>query len=185
MRIGYARVSTNDQSFDIQLEELKKAGCEKIYVEKISGNMKNRPEFDKMMENFRAKDVLVVTKLDRLARSTRNLLDIIENLNSQSVDFHSLSEPWADTTSHAGRMVMTIFVGIAEFERSLIVDRTHSGREAAKNKGVKFGRPIKLTKQQVLSAKKMLGQDSSVRDVADTLMVNRSTIYRMLDKLAV
>jgi hypothetical protein len=144
MKIGYARVSTLDQNLDLQLQALKKAGCHRIFQEKISGSNPNRPEFRRMLDHIREDDIIVVCKLDRLARSTRDLLETMETIRVAGGRFQSISEPWADTTSHAGKMIMTIFAGIAEFERDLIRERTGAGREAAKKRGVQFGRPRKL-----------------------------------------
>ena len=117
MKIGYARVSTRDQNLDLQLKALKKAGCDKIYREKLSGFTRQRPEFQRMLDQIRPGDTIIVWKLDRLARSTRNLLNTMETINQAAGKFQSLSEPWANTTTHAGKMIMTVFGGIAEFER--------------------------------------------------------------------
>ena len=141
MRLGYARVSTEDQNLDGQYQRLSAAGCEKLFEEKISGATRNRPKLEKLIEHLRKDDILVVTRLDRLARSTSDLLRIAERLTEKSAGLQSLDEPWADTTSPSGRMVMTIFAGIAEFERTLIISRTNDGRVAAKARGVAFGRP--------------------------------------------
>ena len=124
MRLGYARVSTGDQTLDGQCQRLSAAGCEKLFEEKISGARRNRPKLEKLIEQLRKDDILVVTRLDRLARSTSELLRIAERLTEKSAGLQSLDEPWADTTSPSGRMVMTIFAGIAEFERTLILSRT-------------------------------------------------------------
>ena len=115
MKIGYARVSTLDQNLDLQLQALKKAGCRRIFQEKISGSNRDRPEFRRMLDHIREDDIIVVWKLDRLARSTRDLLETMEAIREAGGRFQSISEPWADTTSHAGKMIMTIFAGIAEF----------------------------------------------------------------------
>ncbi|WP_236611492.1 recombinase family protein [Xanthomonas fragariae] len=139
MLLGYARVSTDDQDLTNQRAELHAAGCTKIFAEKITGTQRDRPELARMLDHIRSGDVVMVTRLDRLARSTRDLLDIAERIREAGAGLRSLAEPWADTTTAAGRMVLTVFAGIAEFERSLIVDRTRSGREAAKRRGVKFG----------------------------------------------
>jgi DNA invertase Pin-like site-specific DNA recombinase len=139
MKVGYARVSTQDQSLDLQLRALKKAGCRKIFQEKASGGTRVRPEFQRMLDQLREGDVIVVWKLDRLARSTRHLLETVEIICDAGARFQSLSEPWADTTTHAGKMIMTVFAGIAEFERDLIRERTAAGRNAAKQRGVRFG----------------------------------------------
>ena len=141
MKVGYARVSTIEQNLDLQLQALKKAGCQKIYREKVSGATRQRPEFQRMLDQIRGGDVIVVWKLDRLARSTRDLLETTETIREAGAKFQSISEPWADTTTHAGKMIMTVFAGIAEFERDLIRERTGAGREAAKKRGVQFGRP--------------------------------------------
>jgi len=115
MKIGYARVSTLEQNLDLQLQALKKGGCKKIFREKVSGSSPQRPEFQRMLDQLREGDILVVWKLDRLARSTRDLLEIMETIREFGARFQSLSEPWADTTTHAGKMIMTVFAGIAEF----------------------------------------------------------------------
>ena len=131
MKLGYARVSTEDQNLDGQCRRLSAAGCEKLFEEKLSGARRNRPRLEKLIEQLRKGDILVVTRLDRLARSTSELLRIAERLTEKSAGLQSLDEPWADTTSPSGRMVMTIFAGIAEFERTLIISRTSDGRLAA------------------------------------------------------
>jgi hypothetical protein len=148
MKLGYARVSTEDQHLDGQCQRLSAAGCEKLFEEKLSGAKRNRPKLEKLIEQLRKGDVLVVTRLDRLARSTSELLRIAEWLTEKSAGLRSLDEPWADTTSPSGRMVMTIFAGIAEFERTLILSRTTDGRMAAKARGVTFGRPKKMRLDQ-------------------------------------
>ncbi|EMZ7167542.1 recombinase family protein [Escherichia coli] len=128
--IGYARVSTDDQDLTNQRAELHAAGCTRIFAEKITGTHAKRPELGRMLDHLRAGDVVTVTRLDRLARSTRDLLDIAEQLQAKGAGLRSLAEPWADTTTPAGRMVLTVFAGIAEFERSLIIDRTRNGTVA-------------------------------------------------------
>lgn len=165
--IGYARVSTDDQDLTNQRAELHAAGCTRIFAEKITGAHAKRPELGRMLDHLRAGDVVTVTRLDRLARSTRDLLDIAEQLQAKGAGLRSLAEPWADTTTPAGRMVLTVFAGIAEFERSLIIDRTRNGREAAKARGVQFGRRPTLTPGQVEHARELLG-------------VHRATLYRAL-----
>ena len=179
MKIGYARVSTTDQNLDNQIQMLKDAGCEILFQEKISGARKDRPELEKLLEQIRHTDTLVVCKLDRLARSTSHLLDIIETLREKRAAFLSLGEPWADTTSHAGKMIMTVFAGIAEFERDLIRERTGRGRIEAKKRGVRFGRPNKLTPEQKSLALELIQNNKSVSEIARTFGVNRSTIYRL------
>jgi len=179
MKIGYARVSTMEQNLDNQIQQLEAAGCESIFQEKVSGARKHRPELEKLLSQLRRGDTLVVCKLDRLARSTKHLMDIVPILQQKQATFCSLGEPWADTTSHAGKMIMTIFAGIAEFERDLIRERTGSGRDQAKTRGVKFGRPKKLSLEQRELALQLIEQGRSVQEVAKTFGVERTTIYRL------
>jgi DNA invertase Pin-like site-specific DNA recombinase len=182
MLIGYARVSTTDQNLELQLNRLNAHGCERIYQEKVSGARRDRPELQRMLDHLRPSDTVVVLKLDRLARSTRNLLDIVDHIKSSQASFCSLSEPWADTTSHAGKMIMTIFAGIAEFERDLIRERTSAGRKAALARGVKFGRPKKLSMEKMVFAMQLIEEGKSVFEVADAFGVNKNTIYRLIEK---
>ena len=164
----------------MQQAELRAAGCERLFEEKQSGAKRDRPELSRLMEHLRAEDVLVVTRLDRLARSTRDLLDIAQQLTDVEAGLRSLAEPWADSTSPAGRMVLTVFAGIAEFERDLIRQRTSSGREAAKKRGVKFGRPSKLSAEQVALGRRLIHEGQSVREVAKVLNCHHATLYRRL-----
>lgn len=180
MLTGYARVSTDDQDLRLQRASLKEAGCRRIFEEKVSGAKRDRPELARMLDQIRDGDVVVVTRLDRLARSTKDLLDIAENLNEAEAGLRSLAEPWADTTSPAGRMVLTVFAGIAEFERELIRQRTSSGRVAAKARGVRFGRPPKLTADQIALAHRLVGEGASVREAAELLKCHHATLYRAL-----
>lgn len=180
MMIGYARVSTDDQDLRLQRAALEEGGCKRTFEEKISGAKRDRPELAKMIEQLRDKDTVVVTRLDRLARSTRDLLDIAEKLKEAGAGLRSLAEPWADTTSPAGRMVLTVFAGIAEFERELIHQRTSSGRVAAKERGVRFGRPPKLTADQIALGARLAGEGTSVREAAKLLKCHHATLYRAL-----
>ena len=132
MLLGYARVSTDDQDLALQRASLKDAGCRKIFEEKVSGAKRARAELDRLLEHLREGDVIVVSRLDRLARSTRDLLTLAEEIAERGAGLRSLAEPWANTTSAAGKMVLTVFAGIAEFERSLILQRTGAGRTAAR-----------------------------------------------------
>jgi DNA invertase Pin-like site-specific DNA recombinase len=178
MKIGYARVSTLEQHLDLQLQALKKAGCTKIFREKVSGASRHRPEFQRMLDHLRPGDIIVVWKLDRLARSTRALLETMETIRDAGARFQSLSEPWADTTTHAGKMIMTVFAGIAEFERDLIRERTQAGRVAAKSRGVRFGRPRKLNPEQTKLVQRLVEEGKAVREVAAAFNVHVATIYR-------
>ena len=182
MLLGYARVSTDDQDLALQRRALRDAGCRRLYEEKLSGARRDRPELARLLDQVREGDVLVVTRLDRLARSTRDLLDVAERLREADAGLRSLAEPWADTTTPAGRMVLTVFAGISEFERALILSRTGAGREAAKQKGVRFGRPPTLAPDQVALGRRLVAEGRPVRDVAKLLKVHRSTFYRELAK---
>jgi DNA invertase Pin-like site-specific DNA recombinase len=133
-----------------------------------------------MLDQTRAGDVVVVSRLDRLARSTRHLLEIAERLRDAEAGLRSLHEPWADTTSPAGRMVLTVFAGIAEFERELIHERTGSGRDAAKARGVRFGHPPKLTCDQIALAQRLIGEGTAAREAAKILKIHAATLYRAL-----
>lgn len=181
MKIGYARVSTEDQSLSLQLDALKKAGCERIFKEKVSGVSRTKPERQKLLEQLRKGDTVVVWKLDRLARSTRELLEIVESIGAAGAKFQSVSESWADTTSAGGKMVMTVFAGIAEFERELIRERTSAGRTAAMTRGVKFGRPQKLTVEQKRLVIRLVDEGQSISQVAKTFGVHIATVYRVLE----
>jgi DNA invertase Pin-like site-specific DNA recombinase len=180
MLIGYARVSTEDQDLTLQRAALKGAGCQRIYEEKISGAKRARPELNRLLDHLRVGDVVVVSRLDRLARSTRDLLEIAEQLKTAEAGLRSLHEPWADTTSPAGRMVLTVFAGIAEFGRELIHERTRTGRVAAQARGVRFGRPPKLASDQIKLAQRLIDEGRSIPEIAKLLKVHRATIYRAL-----
>jgi len=180
MLTGYARVSTDDQDFRLQRAALTETGCRRIFEEKVSGARRDRPELARLLDQIRADDVVVVTRLDRLARSTRDLLDVTEKLNEVGAGLRSIGEPWADTTSPAGRMVLTVFAGIAEFERALIHQRTSTGRVAAKARGVRFGRPPKLTAEQIALGLRLVGEGTSVREAAKLLKCHHATLYRAL-----
>ena len=149
MNVGYARVSTQGQTLESQLEELGKAGCSKIYSEKISGAKCDRPELQRLLNALEPGSVVVVTRLDRLARSTIDLLTTIKQIADKGCLFKSLADPWADTTTPGGRLMLTVLGGLAEFERELIKARTMEGRERAKRSGVRMGRKPILSPHQV------------------------------------
>ena len=177
--VGYARVSTLDQDLALQRRALREAGCRRLYEEKLSGARRDRPELARLLDQVRDDDVLVVTRLDRLARSTRDLLDVAERLREAGAGLRSLAEPWADTTSAAGRMVLTVFAGIAEFERELIRARTGEGRARAKAEGRKMGRPHKLTPHQQREARERRDQGESLSSIARSYNVHHATIGRL------
>ncbi len=181
MKLGYARASTEDQTLQLQRPRLKEAGCEKVFEEKISGVVRKRPQLEKLLGEVRQGDVLVVTRLDRLARSTAELLIIAERLQEKGAGLQSLDERWADTISPSGRMVLTVFAGIAEFERALIKQRTQDGLLDARKRGVLFGRPRKMRPDQQQLAQELLKQGRSISEVARTFNVHPATIYRCRD----
>jgi DNA invertase Pin-like site-specific DNA recombinase len=177
---GYARVSTRDQDLAAQDAELRAAGCAKVFKEKISGAKTDRPELVKAIGRLEPSDVLVVTRLDRLARSTRDLLNVIAAIAERGAGFKSLKDAWADTTSAHGRLMLTVLGGLAEFERELIRARTGEGRKRAKERGVRFGRPRKLTPHQRQEAIQRLAAGETQADVARTYNVDATTIGRLL-----
>ena len=180
LSIGYARVSTGSQNLDQQRADLKAAGCIRLFEEKASGAKRDRPELGRMLDHLRAGDVVTVTRLDRLARSTRDLLEIADKLRTIGAGLRSLAEPWADTTTPAGRMVLTVFAGIADFERSLILTRTTAGRKAAQARGVKFGRPSSLSSEQIQQVRALLSQGRPMSEIAAQMNVHATTLYRAL-----
>ena len=177
---GYARVSTNGQSLDQQEAELMAAGCAKVFKEKVSGAKTDRAELAKVIRTLQPGDVLVVTRLDRLARSTRDLLNVLATIAEREAGFRSLKDSWADTTTPHGRLMLTVLGGLAEFERELIRSRTGEGRKRAKERGVRFGRPRKLTPHQRQEAIQRLAAGETQADVARTYNVDATTIGRLL-----
>ena len=160
---GYARVSTNGQTLASQDAQLHAAGAAKVYAEKMSGARTDRPELAKLLKRLDAGDVLLVTRLDRLARSTRDLLNILDAVGKAGAAFKSLGDAWADTTTPHGRLMLTVLGGLAEFERELILARTGAGRDRAKAQGVRFGRPPSLTPHQRREAMERLAQGAPRR----------------------
>jgi DNA invertase Pin-like site-specific DNA recombinase len=176
---GYARVSTRDQDLAAQDAELMAARCAKVFKEKVSGAKTDRPELAKVIGRLEPGDVLVVTRLDRLARSTRDLLNVIAAVSERGAGFKSLNDTWADTTTAHGRLMLTVLGGLAEFERELIRSRTGEGRKRAKARGVKFGRPRKMTPHQRQEAIQRLAAGETMADVARTYNVDATTIGRL------
>jgi DNA invertase Pin-like site-specific DNA recombinase len=182
MLVGYARVSTQEQNPAQQRDALEAAGCQRIFVEKASGAQRNRPELKAALSFMRdnADDVLVVWKLDRLARSLGQLIETVEELGNRRIGFRSLTEA-LDTTLAGGRLVFDIFGAMAEFERSIIRESARAGLEAARARGRTGGRPPALSQQDLAAAKTMLTDDAiTVEEVARRLQVAPSTLYRHL-----
>ena len=178
-RYGYARVSTDGQSLDAQLEQLLKARCTKIFREKISGARADRVQLARLLEVIKAGDVVIVTRLDRLARSTRDLLNVLASIAETKAGFRSLSDTWADTTTAHGRLMLTVLGGLAEFERELIRQRTGEGRARAKARGIRFGRKPKLTAHQRLEALTRREAGEPLAEIGRTYNVSHSTISRL------
>jgi len=176
---GYARVSTNDQDLGSQETELLAAGCAKVFKEKASGAKTDRVALGKVIRRLEPGDVLVVTRLDRLARSTRDLLNILATVSERQADFRSLRDTWADTTTPHGRLMLTVLGGLAEFERELIRARTGDGRAPAKTRGVKFGRPSALTPHQRQEVMQRFAQGEAQAELARSYGVSQATISRL------
>lgn len=177
---GYARVSTDGQSLDGQLDALKDVGCNKVFSEKVSGAKRQRVQLDRLLNQLDPGDLIVVSRLDRLARSTRDLLNILGQIADRGAAFRSLSDGWADTTTAHGRLMLTVLGGLAEFERELIRIRTGEGRERAKLRGVKLGRKFKLTAHQRAEAlRRRDGGEESLVEIGRSYNVSHSTISRL------
>ena len=179
MIIGYARVSTDGQTLDAQEAALKAAGCAKVYSEKVSGAVTDRKALAKALAVLQESDTLIVTRLDRLARSTQDLLNTLDTITRKGAGFRSLADTWADTTTPHGKLMITVLGGLAEFERSLILARTGEGRARAMARGVRFGRKPKLSPFQIAEALRRREAGESLTDIARTYGVNHSTISRL------
>jgi DNA invertase Pin-like site-specific DNA recombinase len=180
MKYGYARVSTDGQSVDAQVRQLTKAGCKKVFREVASGAKTDRAQLRKVLAQLEDGDVLTVTRLDRLARSTRDLLNTLAAIADRKAGFRSLGDTWADTTTAHGRLILTVLGGLAEFERELIRARTGEGRDRAKARGVKMGRKPKLTPHQQKEALQRREAGEPMRDIAKSYNVHNSTISRLV-----
>lgn len=177
MLIGYARVSTQDQNLDLQIEALRKAGCKKVFEDKLSGSRADRPGLAKAMEMLREGDTLVIWKLDRLGRSVKHLVDLVGELHAREVQFQSLTDA-IDTSTPSGRFFFHVMASLAEMERELTVERTRAGLEVARRLGRKGGRKRQMTDSKIASAKRLLASGVPARDVAKDLGVSVPTLYR-------
>jgi DNA invertase Pin-like site-specific DNA recombinase len=178
MKIGYARISTADQSLDLQVDALKAAGCEKIFQDVASGAKDERKGLADAIEFARAGDVLTVWKLDRLGRSLKHLIETVNQLHKKGVGFASVQEN-IDTTTPGGKLIFHVFGALAEFERELIRERTHAGLKAARARGRTGGRKQKLTPKQIEMAKAMVSDPSiSIGSICETLKISKPTLYR-------
>lgn len=179
MIYGYARVSTDGQSVDAQVRQLRAAGAEQVFKETASGAKTDRAQLRQVVARLDEGDVLMVTRLDRLARSTRDLLNILATIADRGAGFRSLGDAWADTTTPHGRLMLTVLGGLAEFERELIRARTSEGRARAKARGVSMGRKPKLTDHQKGEAIRRREAGETVREIARSYNVSHSTISRL------
>src|SRR3954447_25650845 len=178
MLIGYARVSTIDQTLTLQQDALTAAGCEQLYTDTVSGSVTERPGLTQALSHLRIGDTLVVWRLDRLGRSLAHLIDTIRDLQERGIGFRSLQEQ-IDTTTSGGKLIFHVFGALAEFERDLIRERTHAGLAAARRRGRLFGRPKVLTAQQVEQLQTLAQDDrNTVGEICQTLGISRSTFYR-------
>jgi DNA invertase Pin-like site-specific DNA recombinase len=177
--IGYARVSTQDQNLELQAEALAKAGCKRVFEDKISGSRSERPGLSKTLEMLREGDTLVVWKLDRLGRSVKNLVDLVAELHKKGIQFKSLTDA-IDTSTPSGRFFFHIMASLAEMERELTVERTRAGLEVARQLGRRGGRKRQMTDSKIESAKKLLASGVPPRDVAKNLGVSVPTLYRWI-----
>lgn len=179
MLIGYARVLTQDQNLDLQREALSKAGCQRIFEDKMSGTRAERPGLAKALEMLREGDTLVVWKLDRLGRSVKQLVDLVGELYKKSIQFKSLTDS-IDTGTASGRVFFHVMASLAEMERELTVERTRAGLEIARKLGRKGGRKRRMTESKIESAKKLLSNGVPPKDVAKNLGVSVPTLYRWI-----
>ncbi len=180
MQIGYARISTEDQKLDLQLDALKQAGCDHVFKDIASGSKSDRAGLDQASKYLRPGDTLVVWKLDRLGRSLKHLIDVINDFSKKGVFFKSLQEN-IDTSSSGGKLTFHLFGALAEFERDIIRERTKAGLEAARSRGRIGGRPKALNDKQIQLARQLMSNPSnSASDVSKTLGVSRATLYRNL-----
>lgn len=180
MMIGYARVSTKEQSLDRQIDELKKAGCERIFCEKISGMKKEKPEFMRMLDMLRKGDVVVVSELTRISRSTKELIEVVETFNKIGAEIKSLKESWLDTTTAHGKLLFTIFAGLTQFERDLISERTRAGLEAARARGRVGGRPSVKKEKIELAIKMYNSKEYTIKEITQATGISKATLYGYL-----
>ncbi|MBN2881772.1 recombinase family protein [Candidatus Woesearchaeota archaeon] len=182
MKIGYARVSTENQNLDRQLDQLKNENCERIYQEKIAGNDKERPELERLLDNLRLGDTIIITELTRLSRSTRDLFKLVDKIERKGSNIKSLKEIWVDTTTPQGKFMFTVIAGLTQFERDLIVQRTKEGLESARARGRKGGRP-KKNKNDIEKALKLYkSKEYSLKEIREHTGVSKTSLYRYLEE---
>ena len=178
--IGYARVSTREQDLTLQREALKAAGCERLYAEKMSGARSDRPQLARLLKALQPGDQVLVTRLDRLARSSLDLLNTIDTITRVGAEFRSLADTWCDTTTAHGKLILTVLAGLAEFERSLIMARTQAGIARARELGVQFGRPVRLNARQRRMIAERYARGETMAALASEFSVGEATVWRAL-----
>ena len=178
--IGYARVSTNGQDLAIQEAALRAVGCTKIYAEKMSGVRSDRQKLARLLKDIDERDIVVVARLDRLARSTLDLLHTVDVITKAGAQFRSLADTWCDTTTPHGKLILTVLAGLAEFERTLIMERTQAGIALAREKGVTFGRPTKLNPRQRRMIAERYAAGETMAALARAFDVSEPTVWRAL-----
>jgi len=181
VKIGYARVSTEEQNLDRQLDILKQAGCDRIYEEKVSGVKKDRTELNKMLDQIRTGDVIIISDLTRLSRSVKDLFSLVEQIEEKGANIKSIKESWLDTTNAQGKLMFTIFAGISQFERDLISQRTIEGLNAARARGKKGGRPKTNEKDIKLAVKMYNSKNYSISEITKATGVSKTTLYRYIN----
>ena len=180
---GYARVSTVDQHLDRQISALQEAGCDCVYQEKITGTKKDRPELQRLLSELQTGDTVIVKELTRVSRSTTDMLQLVAEITAKGCFIKSLNESWLETSSPAGELMLTIFAGLAQFERKLLLQRCNEGREIAKSKNVQMGRPRKGGKQLDYAIQLYKSKAMSVRNICEATGVSKSTLCRRLKEL--
>jgi len=181
MIIGYARVSTIDQNLDRQIDAMKENGAEKIFTEKVTGKKFDRPELMKMIDQLRGGDVVVISELTRLSRSTKDLFVIVEQIQSKGANIKSLKETWLDTTTPHGKLMFTIFAGLSQFEADLTAQRTREGLAAARARGRVGGRPKVASDKSGMALKMYDSKDFTVEEICKSCHIGKTTLYRLLN----
>lgn len=180
MKFGYARVSTTDQNLNRQIDQLKEAGCEKIFQEKITGTKSNRPELERLFDQLREGDTIIITDLTRLSRSTKDLFKLVESIENKKANIKSLKEAWLDTTTPQGKFMFTVFSGVSQFERDLISERTKEGLQSARARGRKGGRPKKSQEKINLAIKMYESQDYTIAEITEATGISKPSLYRYI-----
>lgn len=181
MLIGYKRASTLRQRLDRQTDILNEYGVERIFEEKVTGTKRERPELNRMLDTLRKGDVVIITELTRLSRSTKDLFEIVEIIHNKGAEIKSLKESWLDTTTPQGKLMFTIFAGLSQFERDLIAQRTKEGLESAKKRGKTLGRPNKFNDKKETILQMYNSNDYSINDIINATGISKTSLYRIVN----